>query len=297
MYDCGRVAVEAPAKINLSLDITGLAPGGYHLIETVMAGVSLCDVLIISKRAESGIRVTCSDPSVPENGINIAHTAAERFFESTGVARQGLNIHIDKSIPTEAGLAGGSANAAATLKGLDFLFGTSLSPEQLAAIALEVGMDVPFCLTGGVALARGRGELLTPLRPLPDCHIAIAKPQGGMSTRLAYRLYDEYSGKLNRPDTQNMLACIADGDLAGIGRNMRNVFSQIGNTGETEKLSSIMLGAGAAGAELSGSGSAVAGLFDSEKNADDCLRLLRERGERCRLARPLAYGARIVHAG
>lgn len=297
MYYCDRVVAQAAAKVNLSLDITGETPDGYHLLETVMAGVSLCDVLIINKRTTSDITVTCSNPAAPEDDMNIAYKAAEAFFKATGVERQGLSIHIDKSIPIQAGLAGGSADAAATLAGLDRLFETSLSPEQLREIALEVGMDVPFCLMGGIALAQGRGEILTPLRPLPPCYIAIAKPPQGMSTRYAFKLYDDFSGELGRPDTQKMLDSIAAGDLAGIGRNMHSVFSQLGHIDETEMLSGIMLCAGALGSVLSGSGSAVIGLFDNEKDAKACLRLLKEQVDECWLANPLDNGARVIHAG
>lgn len=297
MYNCDRVVVEAPAKVNLSLDITGTTPDGYHLMETVMACVSLCDVLVISKREGSGIRVTCSDSAAPEDGMNIAHAAAERFFRAVGLERRGLHIHIDKSIPMEAGLAGGSADAAAVLIGLDRLFETSLSTEQLAGIAFEVGMDVPFCLAGGAMFAQGKGEILTPLKPLPDCYIAIAKPARGMNTRDAFRLYDDYPGTLVRPDTRKMLAAIDGGDLTGIGRNMRNVFSRIGHIDETEMLSGIMLGAGALGSVLSGSGSAVIGLFDEENTAKDCLSLLKEQVSGCWLAMPLAHGARVIYEG
>lgn len=295
MYYCNRVVVEAPGKVNLSLDITGNTSDGYHTLETVMQSIDLCDVLVIGKRCDDELRVTCSNPAAPENDMNIAYLAAKEFFKSTGEPEQGLSIHIDKAIPVEAGLAGGSADAAAVIRGLDRLFETSLPPEQLQEIGFKVGSDVPFCLMGGCALAKGRGEVLTALPSIPDCRITIAKPPRGMSTRYAFKLYDSYSGELGRPDTQRMVSSVTEGDLAGIGRNMFSVFGSIGKVDETEMLGGVMLCAGALGSVLSGSGSAVIGLFDSEKEAKNCLHLLKEQVRDCWLARPVGYGSRIVH--
>lgn len=297
MHYCNRVVVEAPGKVNLSLDITGSTPDGYHTLETVMQSIDLCDVLVIGKRRDDELRVTCSNPAAPENDKNIAHLAAREFFAATGSPRQGLSIHIDKVIPVEAGLAGGSADAAAVICGLDRLFETSLSPEQMREIAFKVGMDVPFCLMGGCALAKGKGEILTALPPLPDCRITIAKPPRGMSTRYAFKLYDSYKGELGSPDIQQMLASIINGDLAGVGRNMFSVFGSIGTVEETETLSGIMLCNGALGSVLSGSGSAVIGLFDDEKKAKSCLHLLKEQVRECWLTRPADFGARVIHTG
>lgn len=297
MYYCKRVVAEAPGKVNLSLDIKGNADGGYHLLETVMLAIDLCDVIVIGKRDDDELRVTCSNPRAPENDMNTAHRAAVEFFSATGINRQGLSIHIDKAIPVEAGLAGGSADAAAVIRGLDRLYETSLSDEQLREIGLKVGMDVPFCLMGGCALAEGRGEILTALPDLPDCRITIAKPPEGMSTRYAFNLYDSFSGEFTRPDTQRMLESIRTGDLAGVGGNMFSVFSGLVKADETEMLSGIMLCAGALGSVLSGSGSAVIGLFDNEKLAKSCLHLLKEQVRDSWVAKPAGSGARLIHAG
>ena len=298
MFYCKRVVVEACGKVNLSLDITGSLHDGYHTLETVMQSIDLRDVLVIGKRdGDDELRVTCSNPKAPEDDANIAFKAAKEFFTATGIQEQGLSIHIDKSIPVEAGLAGGSADAAAVLRGLDRLFETALSPNQLKEIGLLVGADVPFCLTGGCALAEGKGEILTQLKELPPCYITIAKPPKGMNTRYAFKLYDHFSGETDRPDTKKMLDGISRGDLATIGGQMFSAFSGIGQKDETEMLSGIMLSAGASGSVLSGSGSAVIGLFENEKKARDCLRLLREQVRECWLCRPTGYGARLIHAG
>ncbi len=295
MHYCKRVVVEAPSKVNLSLDITGDTEDGYHLLDTVMQSIDLRDVLVIGKRDDDELRVTCSNPKAPEDETNIAHRAAIEFFAATGIKRQGLSIHIDKSIPIEAGLAGGSADAAAVICGLNRLFETELSLEQQQEIGYKVGMDVPFCLMGGSALARGRGEVLTALPSLPKCYITIAKPQQGMSTRFAFKLYDTYSGDFVRPDTQRMVTSIIEGNLKGIGQNMYSVFGGLGDAQATETLSGIMLCAGALGSVLSGSGSAVIGLFDNEHEAKDCLRLLKEQVHEAWVTRPLETGARIIH--
>lgn len=293
--DC--IVMEAFAKVNLSLDITGTAPGGYHAIETVMHSIGLRDLLIIGRRREAGVRVTCSEPGIPEDSGNIAYLAAAEFLKATGLGEQGLSIHIDKLIPAEAGLGGGSADAAAVILGLDRLFETRLSPEQLKEIGLKSGMDVPFCLTGGCALAEGRGEVLTPQPALPGCRLVVAKPDRGMSTKRAYALYDGHGGRIERPDNRRMLSCLAAGDLAGVGANMINVFDGLDETGETAILRGIMRRAGALGSALSGSGSAVIGLFADEGAADDCLRPLTERGCRCWAVSPVDTGVRTVYAG
>ncbi|MCL2033753.1 MAG: 4-(cytidine 5'-diphospho)-2-C-methyl-D-erythritol kinase [Oscillospiraceae bacterium] len=294
MYYCNRVVVESCGKVNLSLDITGTGEDGYHMLETVMQSIDLRDVLLIGKRDDDEMRVTCSNPDAPEDDANIAFKAAKEFFAATGIEEQGLSIHIDKSIPVEAGLAGGSADAAAVLRGLDRLFETSLSPEHLLEIGLSVGADVPFCLSGGCALAEGKGEFLTPLRSLPACYITIAKPPEGMSTKYAYKLFDDYEGEVIRPDTKKMIAALDSGLLPEIGRQMFSAFSGIMKS-ESIMLSGVMVCSGALGSVVSGSGSAVAGLFDNEKTAKNCLGLLRKQVKDCWLCRPTDYGARIIH--
>ena len=164
-------------------------------------------------------------------------------------------------------------------------------------IGAKVGADVPFCIAGGICLAQDKGGALTKLRDLPECWFTVAKPPTGMSTRYAFRLYDDYTGEFGRPDTADMLRCIDNGDLPGIGRNMFSVFSQITMSDESEMLSGIMQCEGALGSVLSGSGSAVVGLFASERLAKGCLRLLRGQVEDAWIARPMTQGAQVIHVG
>jgi len=293
MVSHSRAVVRAPGKINLMLGIAGIAPNGYHLLDTVMHAFEPGDVVVISQRPErEGISVTCSRPGVPEDESNIAHKAALAFFAATGT-RCGLNIHIDKTIPPEAGLGGGSADAAAVLRGLDAMLGTSLSDEALCEIGVKVGADVPFCLIGGCALARGIGDKLTALPPLRGCYIAIVKPPGGMSTAYAYSLYDEYDGKLPPIDSRAMIEFITRGDVPGVGGCMRNVFEYVAAGEHTERIKSAMIAEGAIGAALSGSGSAVAGLFLDEAKARECLSRL--SSFETLMAQPAHTGARVIH--
>jgi 4-diphosphocytidyl-2-C-methyl-D-erythritol kinase len=291
-----RAVVLAPAKINLTLDITGTTPDGYHTLDSVMQAVDLCDVVMIREQPGGEIRVSCSRPDVPENAANIAHKAAMAFFSQLDLPVQGLSVYIDKSIPMEAGLAGGSTDAAAVLRGMNHLFAAGLSEEKLRELGETVGADVPFCLAGGCHLARGKGEKLTTLPALPDCVLLIAKPPAGVNTRHAYSLYDQCGGQLTRPNTVAMLAAIKTRDLPGIGQNMLNVFEELTNLDEVERLKSILLRGGAVGAVMSGSGSAVVGLFAGEREATACLHHIREITDEAYLSKPLSGGAEILYA-
>ena len=298
-----RVIVHAPGKINLTLQITGIAANGYHLLESVMHSFGPGDLVTLEMSPEYGnISVSCSRNGVPEDNTNIAHKAATAFFASAGIGQRGLHIHIEKIIPPEAGLGGGSANAAAVLRGLNVMFGAShsdkslsdksLSDEALREIGSGIGADVPFCITGGCALAQGIGDKLTALPMLEGCYIAIAKPPGGMSTALAYRLYDEKAGVIPKTETTAaMIDNISRGDIASVGKCMSNVFEHISGR-ETARIKSAMMRAGAVGAVLSGSGSAVAGLFPNEQSARECLTGLTD----CEilLATPVKTGAVVV---
>ena len=297
MAFCSRVVVEAPGKVNLSLNITGTKENGYHLMEMVMITVSLSDVLLIGRREEDEIRITSSSTDIPEDDTNIVHNAATRFFAVTGLPYQGLSIHIDKRLPVEAGLSGGSADAAAVLTGLNHLFETGLTKEQLCDIGLECGADVPFCIMGGCRLAQGIGEILTPLGELPACWLTIAKPGRGMSTPVAFQLYDEAKFDILRPNVPRMVEAISAGSLQGIGRNMQNVLQQVNPVEEVETLQGIMLCDGALGAVMTGSGTAVVGLFSEEKAAKRCAKHLRKQVDQTFVARPITHGARVIHQG
>ena len=181
----------AYAKVNLSLDVVGRRADGYHLLSMVCQTVSLCDTLTFVRKPGAPLSVRVEQaPEIPSGPENLVYRAAERFFAAAGEDDRGVEITIEKHIPAQAGLGGGSADAAAALRGLCRLYGKRLSKETLDAIALAVGADVPFCLCGGTALAEGIGERLTPLKALPRCLFVVVKPPFGVSTKEAYQKID-----------------------------------------------------------------------------------------------------------
>lgn len=295
MLTATRVVVRAPAKINLFLDIAGTAPNGYHLLDTVMHAVDLSETLLIECVPEPGIHILCEYPGVPEDSSNLAHRAAAAFIDVAAPRLTGgLKIRIDKVIPPQAGLGGGSADAAAALIGLDHLFGTNLSDEHLREIGLALGADVPFLLTGGCAHASGVGELLTPVAGLPSqCLAVIAKPAAGISTAFAYAAYDRLPAPIHQ-SSMPILAALAAGDLAAVGCTMFNAFEQILPDGETARIREIMLQCGGVGAALSGSGSAVAALFVSPDAANRCAQCLSGSVSQVFVAQPVHHGPQIL---
>ena len=207
MFKCEK----AYAKINLSLDITGKRADGYHLLETVMQSVSLYDTVRVERAEE--FSVSCSNPHVPLQG-NIAEKAARAFLAAAGLSG-GASIHIEKRIPMEAGMAGGSTDAAAVLRALNSLCGERFSRQELCSIGAGIGADVPFCVVVGTCLARGIGEQLTPLPSMMPCRILVVKPSEGISTAAAYRMLDE-SG-LSLSGTAAVVQALQAGNLKALG--------------------------------------------------------------------------------
>lgn len=279
----------AYAKINLSLDVLGRRADGYHDLKMVMQSVSLCDRVTMTLGETEGLTLSTNLGFLPVDEKNIAVMAARAFARHTGVGLDTLSIHIDKKIPVCAGTAGGSSDGAAVLRGLNRLYDTGLAPEQLAKIGEEVGSDVPYCVLGGTALARGRGEILTPLPSLPPCHIVLCKPAFSISTPALFRAWDKKKRRL-RPDTNGMLEALAQGDLVGVGRRMFNVFEGVLNPQQRREIESIknaLIQAGALGAAMSGSGPTVLGLFDREDLAGEAVRQLRKTYDEVFLTQPV----------
>lgn len=258
--------VEANAKLNLTLDVLGRRPDGYHDMRMIMQSVELADLLDITRSGSGELRVSTNLHFLPNNAKNLAAQAALRWWEAQGNASQGLDITIDKHIPVCAGMAGGSSDAAAVLRALNELEGAGLSPAQLARIGERVGSDVPYCVTGGTALAEGRGEVLTPLPPLPPCWVVLCKPEFSISTPALFAKID--SVKLRcRPDTQGVIAALEARDLVGVARRMYNVFEDALPERQHARVNDIknaLIQCGALGASMSGTGPTAFGLFDSE---------------------------------
>ena len=261
------VEMSAPAKVNLYLDVTGRRADGYHNIESVMQSVSLCDAVTVSVDTgdTSGvIKVSCTDETIPADEGNICCKAARAFFDYTLAERCAVSVRIVKNIPSQAGLGGGSADAAAVIAALDRLLGTGCDAEQLCNICAGVGADVPACLLGGTLYCTGIGDIITPLPHLPGCFIVIAKGTQGISTAEAYGKIDSRGG-LARNDIRSVFC---SGDIRTISENCRNIFEEVTDLPEVGSIKETMLGAGALCAMMTGSGSAVFGIFDSQVRAE-----------------------------
>ena len=261
---------QANAKINLSLDLTGILPDGYHAINTVMQSVDLADTVMLTP-ADGGLSLSCSAPGIPTDGRNAAWKAAAAFCRAAGTAPD-YHIHIEKRIPSEAGMGGGSADAAAVLSILNGLHGAPLGETELLALALEIGADVPFCLTGGTRLCLDKGEVMAPL-PAFSAHVLIAKPNRGVSTAEAFRRFDT-AEKLAHPNNDGFLFHIARGEIPAAFRCAGNLFEQLTDVPEGAAIKQSMLANGAFYAAMTGSGSAFFGLFQTREEAQTAKRAL-----------------------
>ena len=267
------IRLEAKAKINLFLEITGRLPNGYHTISTVMQEIGLCDCVTLSETQNGSITITSDCDTMPLDERNIAYKCAVLFFEKAEIENKGINIHIEKNIPMEAGLAGGSTDGAALLKGLNEIYGKPFSTEELCRIGAKVGADIPFCMLGGTVLCEGIGDIMTPISPLPDCHILIAKGKEGVSTKWAYEQFDLME---NRPIKPNpMVSLLKEGDINKICGSMYNCFEML--VPSVREIKDIMNKCGAPGSMMSGSGTAVFGIFDSAEKMKRAADKLQEK--------------------
>lgn len=287
-----ELTIKAPCKVNLSLDVVGKQENGYHLLKTVMQTVDLADTLTITKTSEGNIALTCTDITLPTDERNLAYKAAADFFSHTKIPLTGLHIHIEKHIPMQAGLGGGSADAAAVLVGLNHLFEANLSQKELCLIGERIGADVPFCIVGGTVLAEGIGEIFTVLPSLSDCSIVIAKPKVGVSTKDCFHRIDTL-GSVHTPNTAAMVGAIDRGSLADIGANMVNVMEEAAQLEELAEYKKMMLQSGALGAVMTGSGSAVIGLFDGNIKAEHCAEVFHGVAQSVFVTKPVSYGASL----
>ena len=265
----------ANAKINLTLDILRKREDGYHELQMVMQAVTLADQLTVAPAKGPEGDAVADLRFLPTGNKNLAQVAAAVFRQATGLGGE-VDVSIRKRVPVCAGLAGGSADAAAVLRAMNALTGAGLSLEELARIGARAGSDVPFCVLGGTALAEGRGERLTPLPALPPCHIVICKPPFSIS-----QLFGRVNVRkiVRRPDTQGVLAALKAGDLAGVARRMYNVFEDVVERRPAAEIAAIkaaLIDRGALGASMSGSGPSVFGLFERSDAAQDAFSLLRE---------------------
>ncbi|MBE7011608.1 MAG: 4-(cytidine 5'-diphospho)-2-C-methyl-D-erythritol kinase [Ruminococcaceae bacterium] len=257
-------SASAYAKINLSLDILGKLPNGYHSVEMVMQQIPLSDEVTVSVEKGNEIFLSCSNPSVPTDHSNTAYKAARLFLDETELSAK-IRIHIEKNIPVAAGMAGGSTDGAAVLKLLNQAFDNPLSEEKILKLCLNIGADVPFCYLGGCALSRGIGEILTPVSSLKNAYIVIGKPQLDVSTKWVYQNF-KLENVTKHPDTSSVISAISNGDLALLKNSSANVLESV-----TEKeypvisdYKKLLNDNGAVFSMMSGSGPTVFGIFDNK---------------------------------
>ncbi len=264
-----KLTLECRGKINLAIDVTGKRKNGYHDVEMILKEINLSDKLTLKLRKDGQIFVTTDTAGVPVNEDNLAYRAAQTFFEYLG-RNEGVDIHIEKRIPMGAGLAGGSADAAGVLKGLNAMFGQPFEVETLMQLGTKLGADVPFCVLGGCAMATGIGEVLTPLPMPPALKCVVAKPEPFVSTKWVYENLDFNK----KPDGLNVSAVadgIRKGDLSAICRNAGNILESVTIPAYPVVgwIKQAFAESGAVLTLMSGSGSAVFGLFGSDADAEE----------------------------
>ena len=268
-----ELTLHAPAKVNLTLIVGARRDDGYHDVSTVMQTVGLYDTLTLTGGG-SGLTMTCTDPDLPTDGSNLVLRAAALFCQELRLPAPDLHLHLQKRIPSQAGLGGGSSDAAAVLLAMRTLYAPEVSDAELAHMAARLGSDVPFFIRGGTALATGRGEHLAPLPRLREGWFVIVKPPEGFSTPAMYRRLDELAPEPPRPD--GMPAALETGNVRAVAAALCNSFERaVPPDSAVRAVRDALLAQGALGALLSGSGSAVFGLFqrqDAARAAADVLR-------------------------
>ena len=288
-----KIKTRAYAKINLILDITAQRTDGFHELFTVMQSVSANDVITVEKKKGQGIEITCNNPDIPTDERNIVHKCATAFFKANRINRYGIHVDIKKNIPHAAGLAGGSADGAATLVSLNELYGTKLTLDNLCEIGERIGADIPFCIKGGTLLAQGKGEVLSKMKPLRKCYIVLAKPDVAVNTGQAYKSFDE-NGKIRTPDNFGMLCAVQNRDLKQIASKLDNVFEQFIEVPTRVDIKSTMYNNGALGACMSGSGPTVFGIFENKNSAESCKAELDTFVKDVIICTPVSKGCKII---
>ena len=279
-----ELTLHAPAKVNLTLIVGARRDDGYHDVSTVMQTVGLYDTLTLTDG--SGLTMSCTDPALPTDGSNLVLRAAALFCRELHLPVPDLHLHLQKRIPSQAGLGGGSSDAAAVLRAMRTLYAPEVSDAELERMAAALGSDVPFFIRGGTALATGRGERLTPLPRLADGWFVVVKPPEGFSTPAMYRRLDELPPQ--PPQSDGMTAALGAGELRAVAAALCNSFERaVSPDSAVWVIREALRAQGALAAMLSGSGSAVFGLFDREDAARAAAEVLRARW-------PLTFAAQPV---
>lgn len=258
--------LNAYGKINLGLDVVERLENGYHQVRMVMQTIGIFDELTFTRRKE-GIRITADSNDIPTNEHNLVYKAVRLMKETYNIAG-GVEIHLKKRIPVAAGMAGGSSDAAAALRGVDRMYGLGLNQQELCRLGVQIGADVPYCIMGGTVLAEGIGEKLTPLAAAPDCYILLVKPDVSVSTKDVYTNFRLDKVKVH-PDIDGMIQAVKEGSLSGITSRMENVLEQVtvSRYPVIQDIKDKMKEMGAMNSLMSGSGPTVFGIFCEEEGA------------------------------
>ena len=271
------ITERAYAKIDLSLDVTGKRPDGYHEVRMVMQTVDIYDTLTFEK-ADEGITIDVGGSPLPADGDNLIYKASKAVMDKCGITG-GVTISLDKHIPIAAGMAGGSSDAAAALRGVNRLYECGLSPEELREIGVKIGADVPYCVEGGTVLAEGIGEKLTFLSPLPEYILAVAKPERGVSTGNIYKSLDEIFDTITHPDVDAMLEAFKAQDMSFV-KYLGNVleYVTIPLCPEVDEIKKIFRESNTVGTLMTGSGPTVFAFFEDRDEALKAINKVRESG-------------------
>ncbi len=274
------ISLEAHAKINLSLDVLGKRDDGYHTLQMIMQAIQLHDTISVYE-IPAGVEIICEAPFVPNNSSNIAYKAAELLLQQYGI-KSGVKIEIVKKIPVAAGLAGGSTDAAAVLKGINSMFSLGIEKADLKQLGKTIGADVPYCIMGGTALAEGIGEKLTALASPGNIPLLLVKPRIGVSTAWVYKNFDLERVK-ERPDTRLLISAVEAGDLRTLAGNMKNVLESVTRQKYPviEKIKNELIKLGALGSMMSGSGPTVFGIFEDVEKAQYAFNKLKNSKYEC----------------
>ncbi len=266
-----KIKVKVPAKINLALNILGKRDDEYHLVEMVMQTVSLYDTIEIRINNGENINLNSNIEIISDITKNTAYKASLEFFKYTNITNPGIIININKKIPIQSGLAGGSADAAGIIIGLNEILKTNLKRKDLIEIGKKIGADVPFCIIGSTMISRGIGTELKELKEMPKCYFVISKPKEGISTKKAYEKFDSSNYfKFMNMNIHDLVEAIDAGNLNDISLKIFNSFEKICNLSEVEKIKELMKKLGALNSCMSGSGSAVFGIFSKIDVAEKC---------------------------
>ena len=281
--------VKVAAKINLMLDILKKLPNGYHSLFMIMQSVDLYDTITVEKNNENKIVIKCDTDGVPCNEKNIAYKCAKAFFNACNIEEQGITIEIEKNIPMAAGTAGGSADGAGVLYCLNKIYDTNFTQKELCEIGSKVGADIPFSLTGGTAITLNTGDIIAPVKDLPECYIVLCKPDQDVSTPEAYAQFDALS-RVRNLDRVSMIEAVANADYEKICAYCGNVFEQAVEVPKRPHIKGVMRKCGADACCMSGSGPTVFGLFSNKEKAEDCYNKLTKKYNSVYLCKPTNKG-------